>query len=177
MPGSYQVTPAILGRRRATQRITVTPASKPGRPTASYRVSPPPGPRVLPAERGRLTGPRPETLTQRPVIRDDRPGGARDSRPGFLLPSGHRRSLLDHPIPAEGLGPPHGRLTGHAQGVPGPRTGLPRSARTAATGVGALCPGDGGAHPDRGHFPAGTSRFAAASPYTPAVLPIDEDRA
>ena len=42
MPGSYQVTPAILGRRRATQRITVTPASKPGRPTASYRVSPPP---------------------------------------------------------------------------------------------------------------------------------------
>ena len=74
MPGSYQVTPAILGRRRATQRITVTPASKPGRPTASYRVSPPPA--RGPTSRADVTGPRPETLTQRPVIHDHQQEGA-----------------------------------------------------------------------------------------------------
>ena len=39
---------------------------------------------------------------------------------GFLLPFGHRHSLLGHPIPAGELGPPHGRLTEHAQGVPDP---------------------------------------------------------
>jgi len=30
---------------------------------------------------------------------------------GFPLPFGHRHSLLGHPLPAGGLGPPHGRLT------------------------------------------------------------------
>jgi len=39
-------------------------------------------------------------------------GGASLRCSGFPLPFGHRHSLLDHPIPAEGLGLPHGRLTG-----------------------------------------------------------------
>ena len=39
-PRSYQVTLALLGQRRATQRMQV----KPLRPTATLRVSPPPAP-------------------------------------------------------------------------------------------------------------------------------------
>ena len=54
----------------------------------------------------------------------------------------------------------------------GPRTGLPRSARTSCDRVGRpLCPGDGGAHPDRGHFPAGACRFTATSPFPPPTVP------
>jgi hypothetical protein len=46
----------------------------------------------------------------RPVIRNDRRRG-QPSRPGFLLPFGHRHSLLGHPTPAKGsalltVGPP-----------------------------------------------------------------------
>jgi hypothetical protein len=32
---------------------------------------------------------------------------------------GHRRSLLGHPLPGEGLGPPHGRLTGQRPDLDG----------------------------------------------------------
>ena len=72
----------------------------------------------------------------------------RPSRPGFPLRFRCRRSLLGHPLPAAGLGLPHGRLTGHADGAPGPRTGLPRSARTSCDRGGCpLYPEDGGAHP------------------------------
>jgi hypothetical protein len=39
----------------------------------------------------------------------------RPSCPGFPLRFRCRRSLLGHPIPAGGLGLPHGRLTGHAR--------------------------------------------------------------
>jgi hypothetical protein len=47
----------------------------------------------------------------RPVIQNDRPEGpAITSR--FPSPLGRRHSRLGHPIPAEGLGLPHGRLTG-----------------------------------------------------------------
>ena len=68
-------------------------------------------------------------------------------RRGFPLPFGHRHSLLGHPIPAGGLGPPHGRLTGPQGRTP---TGFPRSARTSCDRGGRpLYPGDGGAHPDR----------------------------
>jgi hypothetical protein len=59
------------------------------------------------------------------------------SCPGFPLPFGRRRSLLGHPIPAGELGPPHGRLTGHAEGAPGPRRGYRVPHARAATGVGA----------------------------------------
>ena len=79
MPGSYQVTPAILGRRRATQRITVTPASKPGRPTASYRVSPPPA-----------RGPTSRVGRHRPSARDPDTEAGYPGRP----PGGGR-----HPVP------------------------------------------------------------------------------
>jgi hypothetical protein len=80
------------------------------------------------------------------------------------LPFGHRHSLLGHPIPAEKLGPPHGRLTEPSARTP---TGLPRSARTSCDRGGRpLYPKDGGAHPDRSWLPAGACRFAAASPCT-----------
>jgi hypothetical protein len=47
-----------------------------------------------------------------------------------------RHSLLGHPIPAEGLGSPHGRLTGQDL-PPGPRRGYRVPHARAATGVGA----------------------------------------
>jgi hypothetical protein len=51
-------------------------------------------------------------------------------------------------------------------------TGLPRSARTSCDRGGRpLCPGDSGAHPDRGHFPAGARRFTATSPFPPPTVP------
>ena len=49
---------------------------------------------------------------------------------------GHRHSLLGHPVPAEELGPPHGRLTGPPGS--GPRRGCRVPHARAATGVGAL---------------------------------------
>ena len=133
----------ILGRRRrATQRIPVTPASKPGRSTASYRVSPPPA--RGPTSRVGRHRPSARTLTQRPVIHDHQLEGWSIGR-GFPLPFGRRHSLLGHPIPAGELGPPHGRLTGPQGRTP---TGLPRSAHTSYDRVGCpLYPGDDGAHP------------------------------
>jgi hypothetical protein len=60
----------------------------------------------------------------------------RPSRPGFPLRFRCRHSLFGHPMPAEGLGLPHGRLTG--QHMPGPRRGYRVPHARAATGVGAL---------------------------------------
>ena len=57
-------------------------------------------------------------------------------QPGDMTSFGHRRSLLDHPIPAEGLGLPHGWLTGQDL-LPGPRRGYRVPHARAATGVGA----------------------------------------
>jgi hypothetical protein len=51
-PRSYQVTPVLLGRRRATDRVKV----RPFRSTARLRVSPPPAPS--------LTG---TSVTSRPI--------------------------------------------------------------------------------------------------------------
>jgi hypothetical protein len=62
----------------------------------------------------------------------------RPSRPGFPLRFRCRHSLLGHPIPAAGLGLPHGRLTGHARARSGPRRGYRVPHARAATGVGAL---------------------------------------
>ena len=86
----------------------------------------------------------------RPVIRDDQLEGLAIRR-GFLLPFGHRHSLLGHPIPAEELGPPHGRLTGPTAG---PRRGYRVPHARAATGVGALyTPGTTVLIPDRAPLP------------------------
>jgi hypothetical protein len=57
----------------------------------------------------------------RPVVRDGRLEEAATRR-GFPLPFDCRRSLLGHPMPAEELGPPCGRLTGQDL-LPGPRRG------------------------------------------------------
>ena len=113
----------------------------------------------------------------RPVIHDDRLEGTISCR-GFPSPFGHRHSLLGHPVPAEGLGPPHGRLTG-----PDVRTstGLPRSARTSCDRGGCpLYPGDDGAHPGlrivlsrRLPLHGGTS-LVPGSNTPPAEVPLDE---
>ena len=92
-------------------------------------------------------------------------------RRGFPSPFGHRHSLLGHPVPAEELSPPRGRLTGHAKACR-TSTGLPRSARMSCDRGGCpLYPGDNGAHPDRGDFRPGARRFAAASPCAPPTFP------
>ena len=49
---------------------------------------------------------------------------------------GHRHSLLGHPVPAQDLGLPHGRLTGHHL-APGPGRGFHVSHLRDTTGVGA----------------------------------------
>jgi hypothetical protein len=91
---------------------------------------------------------------------------------GFPLPFGHRLSLLGHPIPAGGLGPPHGRLTGHEVRTP---TGLPRSTRTSCDRGGCLLyPEDGDAHPTGPSSPASACRFSTASPCTPLHHPSSE---
>jgi len=49
-----------------------------------------------------------------------------------------RRSLLGHPVPAEALGLPCGRLTGHTLGRVGPQRGCHVPHEPDTTGVGAL---------------------------------------
>ena len=50
---------------------------------------------------------------------------------GFPLRFRRRHSLLGHPVPAGELGPPHGRLTEHAERRARTPTGFPRSAHTS----------------------------------------------
>ena len=91
------------------------------------------------------------------------------SCPGFPLRFRRRHSLLGHPIPAGGLGLPDGRLTGPKAG---PRTGLPRSARTSyERGGRPLYPEDGGAHPGQVVSLPGACRSAAASPSARSSIP------
>ena len=104
-----------------------------------------------------------------PVIQERPAEGPAINAPGFPLPFGCQHSLLGHPIPAGGLGLPHGRLTGPETRT---LTGLPRSTRTSCDRDGCLLyPEDGDAHPTDLHSPAGACRFPAASPYTPLLHP------
>jgi hypothetical protein len=100
--------------------------------------------------------------------------GASHRCPGFLLPFGHRHSLLGSSCSRPGTGPslrpayraPLGART---------RTGLPRSAPASNGRAGCpLYPGDGGAHPGRMPCPAVACRFSAASPCTPLPHPTGE---
>src|SRR5947209_5580730 len=68
-------------------------------------------------------------MARYPASYPPRSAGGLIRRGGFLLPFGHRRSLLGHPIPAEGLGPPHGRLTEPRVRTP---NGVTRSAHTSS---------------------------------------------
>ena len=86
----------------------------------------------------------------RPVIRDghwrEQPGC-----PGFLLPFGHRHSLLGPSCPAEGLGLPCGRLTGPCPdlyGVTTFRTAETRPGRVLSVPRGTVFP-----RPALGHRP------------------------
>jgi hypothetical protein len=77
----------------------------------------------------------------------------------ILFPPGSW-ALLTVGLPDQGSGPRRGYRVPHAR---------------AAIGVGALCaPGTTVLFPDRGHFPAGACRFAAASPCTPPYFPSTE---
>jgi len=97
----------------------------------------------------------------RPVMHDHRLED-RHHRRGFPLSFGHRHSLFGHPAPAGESSPPHGRPAGPQVRT---STGFPRSAHTSCDRGGRpLCPGDNGAHPGRGHFPAGVCRIATACP-------------
>ena len=107
---------------------------------------------------------RPSTQARYPASYPPRSAGGLINRDGFLLPFGHRHSLLGHPFARRGVRPssrsayrPNGRTP----------TGFPRSARMSSDRGGRpLYPGDGGAHPDRWRLTAGACRFAAASPCT-----------
>ena len=104
----------------------------------------------------------------RPVIRDDQLEELAIRR-GFLLPFGHRHSLLGHPIPAEEFGSPHGRPTGPTRpdldGVTAFRTHEQRPGWAPPIPRGRRC----SSRPDA--CPAGARRFTAASPCTPLHIP------
>ena len=91
-------------------------------------------------------------------MREDR-RRSRPSCPGFLLRFRCRPSLLDHPIPAEGLGLPHGRLTDSEEpdrdGVPAFRTHELRPGWVPSVPRGRRC----------------SSRSEARSQPAPAALP------
>jgi hypothetical protein len=99
---------------------------------SGLRSSSSPRAHLTASARVRARAPRPGI---RPVIRHDRLEGPTIRR-GFPSPFGRRHSLLGHPVPAEELGPPCGRLTGHPI-APGPRRGYRVPHARAATGVGA----------------------------------------
>ena len=84
-------------------------------------------------------------------------------------------------MPAEELGPPHGRLTEHADDAPGPRQGYRVPHARAATGVGALyTPGTTVLIPDWRSCPAGVCRFSTTTSHSlgsnipSAEGPLDE---
>ena len=107
----------------------------------------------------------------RPVIRDGRLEEPTIRR-GSPSPFGCRRSLLGNPVPAGEFFPPRGRLTGR-DFPPGPRRGLPRSARMSCDRGGAPSPPGTAVLPRPSRLLDGACRSAAASPYTPPQLPID----
>ena len=82
--------------------------------------------------------------------------------------------FLGHPLPARGLGLPHGRLTGGEPRIR-TRTGLPRSTRTSYDRGGCLLYPEGdGAHPADKKSPTSACRSSTASPYTPLQQPTSE---
>jgi hypothetical protein len=89
---------------------------------------------------------------------------------GFLLPFGHRHSLLGSSCSRPGL-PPSSR-SAYPTATAGTWTGFPRSTPARYDREGCpLYPGDGGAHPGRMPCPTGACRFPTASPYTPLKQP------
>src|SRR5664280_378216 len=100
--------------------------------------------------------------------------GADHHRLGFLLPFGHRHSLLGSSAARQGI---RASLTVGLPAATSRRTltGLPRSTHTRCGRGGCLLyPGDGGAHPIDHKSSTGACRFPAASPYTPLKQPINE---
>jgi hypothetical protein len=115
-----------------------------------------------------VTGPQPETLTQRPVIRNPPAEGLaiRVAISRCLSATGICFSVILHPPGSWAL------LTVRLPANDRTPTGFPRSARTSSDRGGRpLYPEDGGAHPDRSWLPAGACRFAAASPCTQPYIP------
>jgi hypothetical protein len=109
------------------------PSRRPTCPSVSgLRSSSSPQAHLTASARFRVRAPGPGI---RPVIRHDRLEEP-TTRRGFPSPFGHRHPLLGHPVPAEELGPPCGRLTGRPI-APGPRRGYRVPHGGAATGVGA----------------------------------------
>jgi hypothetical protein len=87
----------------------------------------------------------------------------------FPLPFGCRRSLLGHPVPAQELGLPHGRLTTTSRWWT--RTGFPRSTRVSYSRVGCpLDPGGDGVHTVIDESATAVCRLPAASLFVSPVL-------
>jgi hypothetical protein len=92
----------------------------------------------------------------------------------FLLPFGHRHSLLGHPVPALEFGLPHGRLTSTPVRDRVRRTGrgfhVPHAQDTAGVGR-PLHPGDSGVHTAVTNSTAAACRISATASL-PARHPI-----
>jgi hypothetical protein len=95
-------------------------------------------------------------------------GGAGPADPGFLLPFGHRHSLLGSSCARWGIEPSSRSAYRPPTGDRTP-TGLSCCACASCDRAGrSLYPGDGGALPAGDYLPAGTCRSSTASPYGPA---------
>ena len=106
-------TPVNLAPRRGSRPLVRSPRRSSRRPTCP-RV---PGHRSSCSSQAHLTASAPFRVRARSPVSGRLSTiasleEAGHSRPGFPLPFGCRHSLLGHHIPAEGLGLPHGRLTG-----------------------------------------------------------------
>lgn len=94
--------------------------------------------------------------------------------PGFLLPFGRRRSLLEPSCPTGDIRLPHGRPTKIGSRRLGPQPGFPRSTRVRYDRGGCpLYPGAVVSVRANGSGPPGTCRFSTASPTAQLKQPID----
>jgi hypothetical protein len=101
------------------------------------RFRSPPWLRVLTGSPGHvsaLSGRAPARIL--PVMRDQRRRSRLYAAPVSRRLSAHRRWLLDHPVPARGIGLPHSRPTGQVA-LTGPRPGFHVPHQQDTTGVGA----------------------------------------
>jgi hypothetical protein len=107
------------------------------------------------------------------LANDHAGGGRRTAVFGFLSPFGAPAFASGSSCPAEELGLPCGRLTGHTTGLTGPQRGFHVPHERATTGVGALSTPRTTVlyRPGMVRRPA-VRRFSAASPWTPLELPI-----
>ena len=103
---------------------------------------------------------------------DDQLGGGSHIVRGFLLPFGHRHSLLGHPVPPRNSASPHGRPTGRQQLRPDPDGVSTFRTHETRPGSGALStPGRRCLHGRRRFIRPPPAAFSSGQSCTPVSVP------